>query len=37
MKLLVVIAALFASAALVTPTVVQGQFGDAPVQAARTV
>jgi hypothetical protein len=37
MKFLVVIAALFASAALVTPTVVQGQFGDAPVQAARTV
>ena len=37
MKLLVVIAALFASATLVTPTVVQGQFGDAEVQAERTV
>ena len=28
MKVLVVIAAFFASATLVTPTVVQGQFGD---------
>jgi len=28
MKVLVVIAALFASATLVTPTVAQGQFGD---------